>query len=130
MRTNVFNLSLILLPNENILTYSEFNALVDDNFNLGPRKEFVSDRLENIAGKGENAGYQHFLLFPLCFQKPSVLKFGIGCQRGKAYSPEFRRTIARQHFERLGETKKLLVTPTSFFCSYNISEPIKENIQH
>ena len=25
---------------------------------------------ENILGKGENAGYQHFLLFPKCFQKP------------------------------------------------------------
>ena len=24
--------------------------------------------LENIVGKGENAGNQHFLLFPLCFQ--------------------------------------------------------------
>ena len=25
-------------------------------------------RVENIVGKGENAGYQHFLLFPQCFQ--------------------------------------------------------------
>ena len=25
--------------------------------------------IENIVGKGENAGYQHFLLFPQCFQK-------------------------------------------------------------
>ena len=25
--------------------------------------------LENIAGKGENAGYEHFLLFPQRFQK-------------------------------------------------------------
>ena len=25
---------------------------------------------ENILGKGEKAGYQHFLLFPKCFQKP------------------------------------------------------------
>ena len=25
-------------------------------------------REENILGKGENAGYQHFLLFPQCFQ--------------------------------------------------------------
>ena len=36
--------------------------------------------VENIAGKGENAGYQHFLLFPLCFQKASysgLLKVGI-----------------------------------------------------
>ena len=29
-------------------------------------------RIESIVGKGENAGYQHFLLFPQCFQKPSV----------------------------------------------------------
>ena len=26
-------------------------------------------RIENIEGKEENAGYQHFLLFPQCFQK-------------------------------------------------------------
>ena len=29
------------------------------------------DRVENIVGKGKNAGYQHFLLFPQCFQKAS-----------------------------------------------------------
>ena len=37
-------------------------------------------RVENIAGKGEKAGYQHFLLFPPCFQKTSfkgLLKVGI-----------------------------------------------------
>ena len=28
---------------------------------------FVFDRVENIVGKGENAGYQHFLLFPTMF---------------------------------------------------------------
>ena len=26
---------------------------------------FVFDSIENIVQKGENAGYQHFLLFPL-----------------------------------------------------------------
>ena len=31
------------------------------------------DWLENTVGKGENAGYQHFLLFPYCFPKPSSL---------------------------------------------------------
>ena len=31
----------------------------------------VSDRVENIVGKGENAGSQHFLLFPQCSQKDS-----------------------------------------------------------
>ena len=29
-------------------------------------------RVENSVGKGENAGYQHFLLFPHCFQKTSL----------------------------------------------------------
>ena len=41
---------------------------------------FVMVRVENIAGKEENAGYQHFLHFPPCFLKPSVsgsLKVGI-----------------------------------------------------
>ena len=35
---------------------------------------------KNIVGKGENAGYQHFLLFPQRFQKTSYtgsLKLGI-----------------------------------------------------
>ena len=32
---------------------------------------FVFDRVENIVEKGENAGYQHFLLFPQCFLKGS-----------------------------------------------------------
>ena len=31
--------------------------------------KFVLDKIENIVGKEENAGYQHFLLFPHCFQK-------------------------------------------------------------
>ena len=31
----------------------------------------VFDRVENIVGKGENAGHQHFLLFPQCFEKAS-----------------------------------------------------------
>ena len=41
---------------------------------------------ENILGKGENAGYQHFLLFPKCFQKPpslGPLNVGIVWQSGR-----------------------------------------------
>ena len=39
--------------------------------------KFVLGRVENIEGKGENAGYQHFLLVPPCFHMlclPGVLK--------------------------------------------------------
>ena len=35
---------------------------------------FAFDKVENIVEKGENAGYQHFLLFPQCFQKSFFLK--------------------------------------------------------
>ena len=35
--------------------------------------KFVAERVENILEKGENAGYQHFLLFQKCFQKPPSL---------------------------------------------------------
>ena len=31
----------------------------------------VFNRVENTVGKGENAGFQHFLLFPQCFEKAS-----------------------------------------------------------
>ena len=31
----------------------------------------LSDRVKNIGGKGEKEGYQHFILFPQYFQKPS-----------------------------------------------------------
>ena len=46
--------------------------------------KFDMGRVENIVGKGENAGYQHFLLFPQCFPKPSSLgslKVGVVWQR-------------------------------------------------
>ena len=33
---------------------------------------YVFDMLEKIVRKGENAGYQHFLLFSQYFQKLSV----------------------------------------------------------
>ena len=35
--------------------------------------EMFSDGSENIVGKGENAGFQHFLLLPQCFQKASFI---------------------------------------------------------
>ena len=48
---------------------SKFKAAADDNINVTKMMIYVFDRTKNIVGKGENAGYQHFLLFPQCFQK-------------------------------------------------------------
>ena len=39
--------------------------------------QYLSEREENIVGKGENAGYQHFLLFPQCFQKDFFILKGV-----------------------------------------------------
>ena len=46
-------------------------AFAGDKFNVAKVMISLFDKVENIVGKGENAGYQHFLLFPHCFQKAS-----------------------------------------------------------
>ena len=61
------------LPNNKILDMTKLRAFAGDKLNA--LKIMIShfDRIENTVGKGENAGYQHFLLFPHCFPKPSFL---------------------------------------------------------
>ena len=41
-------------------------------------KSSLYDRVENTVGKGENADYQHFLLLPQCFSKPSLGSLKVG----------------------------------------------------
>ena len=36
---------------------------------MAEKLEFVLRRVDNIVGKRENAGFQHFILFTQCFQK-------------------------------------------------------------
>ena len=57
------------LPYDRIFGKTKLKAFVDDNFNAAQIIEFMLERVENMVGKGENAGYQHFLLFPHGFQK-------------------------------------------------------------
>ena len=56
--------------NGKILDWFKLKAFADDKINVTEKLKFVLERQENIVGKGENTGYQHFLLFPQCFQKP------------------------------------------------------------
>ena len=68
------------LPNGKILDWSKLKAFAGNKINVAKMTISLSDRVENIVGNGENAGFQHFLLLPLCFQKPSfsgLLKVGI-----------------------------------------------------
>ena len=55
------------LPNDKIFNFSKLKACADKKIRL----KFVMEWVENIMGKGENAGYHHFFLFPQCFQKLS-----------------------------------------------------------
>ena len=68
------------LLNDKILDVTKLKAFADDKLNVARMMFSLFDRVENTVGKGENAGCQHFLLFLLCFPKPSfqgTLKVGI-----------------------------------------------------
>ena len=68
------------LTNDKILDMNELKAFADDKLNVDKMTISLYGRVENTVGKGGNAGYQHFLLFPQCFPKPSLgsLKVWIG----------------------------------------------------
>ena len=57
--------------------------------------------MENIEGKGPNAGYQHLFLFPQCFPKlcfPELLKVGIEWERVKSpNSSQLERCLLTKH---------------------------------
>ena len=57
------------IPDNKILGLSKLKVFADDKLNITQNIKVVFHRIANILGKEENAGYQHFLLFPHCFQK-------------------------------------------------------------
>ena len=65
------------LPDDKILVLPKLKAFADDKSSVTQNITVVFHRIKNTVGKVENAGYQHFLLFPQCFQKP----FSPVCQK-------------------------------------------------
>ena len=55
---------LTLYQNHKIMDLSVLKAFADGTINVTQTLKFVMGRIENNVGKGENAGYQHFLIFP------------------------------------------------------------------
>ena len=45
------------LPYDKILDWFKLKAFADNKINVVQKLEFVDGRVENIVGKGENAGY-------------------------------------------------------------------------
>ena len=61
------------LPTDHVLDWTKLKAFTEDKLNVDEIMISGFDNVENIVGKGENAGYQHFPFFPQCFQKVSFL---------------------------------------------------------
>ena len=62
----------LTLPNDKVLDWSKLKALAYNKISVTQKLKIVFGRVESIAGKGESAGYQHFLPFPQCFLKTSL----------------------------------------------------------
>ena len=61
-KKTIFNLNF--LSKDKIVDSSNLKVFVDCKIYVTEKLKFVFGRVENILGKGEKAGYQHYLLFP------------------------------------------------------------------
>ena len=66
---SLYKVNALTLPNDKILDESKFKEYADFKIIVIQNLKFTFGRVENTVGKGENAGYQHFLNFPQCLQK-------------------------------------------------------------
>ena len=57
------------LADNKILSLPKLKAFADNKLNVTQNVKVFFHRIENIVGKEENAGYQHYLLFPQCYHK-------------------------------------------------------------
>ena len=56
-------------PNDNFLDPSKLKGFADDDFKFDENGRKFFKQVENTVGKGENARYELFLLFPPVFSK-------------------------------------------------------------
>ena len=85
------------VPSDKILSWSKFKAFADDKANVAQIIISVFDKVENIVGKGENASYQHFLLFPRYFQTASYS----GCKKSGLCDRELSQAFRKRSFSGL-----------------------------
>ena len=103
--------------------FSKLKAFADNNLNVAKMMISVCDKFENVVGKGENAGYQHLLLFPQWFSKASlsrVVKTRDCLVRVNPFpnKPWFLRDCITSLLKAQQEKEKVLVMSNiSFSCS-------------
>ena len=61
------------IPSNTFLDVTKLKVFADYKINVAKMTIFLCDIAENAVEKGENASYQHFLLFLQCFPKPPSL---------------------------------------------------------
>ena len=91
----------ISLPNSKLVNQSILKALCRQQNKCDEKQKFVVRTVENFVGKGENADYQHFLLFPQCFQKVSLsgsLKSGL-CGKGLNIRKDLKYCVSKNVFK-------------------------------
>ena len=71
-RNGLFGLAFYLTTK--FWRWPKLKAFADDKLNIAKMTISFFNRIENTVGKGENAGYQHFLLFPHCFPNSFSLR--------------------------------------------------------
>ena len=93
------------LPDNKILPLSKLKAFADNNFDVAQIAKVFSCRVENIMEKGENAGFQHFLLFPV-FSQGFFLRvvktpwlFGTGLKYEKVLWGKWEHTVFLSTFK-------------------------------
>ena len=69
-----FSGSLNSLPTDKILDQPKLEAFADDKIKLTEKLKFVQGMIENIVGKGEYAGKQHFFSFSQNVFKRLILR--------------------------------------------------------
>ena len=71
---------LTLYQTTKVWKSTKLKAFADGKLKVAQTTISPFDKLEHAVGKGENAGNQHFFIFPLYFSRPSskgLLKVGI-----------------------------------------------------
>ena len=88
---------------------------------------FIFDRIENMVGKGENTGYQHFLFFS-CFLKGFLLRVIIYITLSQR-CPGFLCVCRTTRLKTLREKVKLLVASNISFA-HDVFRPIRRTVCH
>ena len=65
-----FSRPLTLLPNNKTLDWSKLKAFADEKLKVAEIMTFVFYSIENIVGKGENAGYSIFSFSHDVYKRP------------------------------------------------------------